>query len=168
MTRIVAVAAMVLLLCSYACAPFLEQGSPARIRDRAEELRGEAAGLRKDANECALVIERLQAQLETHQARLDGLVPRLEALDEHILTLKDRQFRLPPDEARELDVTLMRYADERAALSAQIADESTEMLALERQIASQRHLLAAYLRRAERREQAALRLDERAAELTQR
>jgi len=61
MKRILVVLAAVLLLGCYGCVGFLDVGTPEAIRERARDLHGEAVGYRKDAAECAVVIQNTQA-----------------------------------------------------------------------------------------------------------
>jgi len=164
---------MLVLLCGvlvvHCCGcEFLSGGEELMMaHERAEMLRAQAAGLRKDAGDYALLIEKSEAELKPHQIRQEALLERRAALDERIAQLKARQEKLPPAEAKELDTTLARYADEREALSSKVDDETIKIRHIQQHVEKQRQILDACLYHAEESEQEALRIEQYSQEHAQ-
>ncbi len=159
MKRILALLAIVCLFCSYACRPVWDVRDPEQIRERAEVMRAEAAGFRKDAQDYKALVERSEQQLRGPRTRLEMLRESRKELDERVADLKSRKRALPREEAKKLDITLSRYADKRAALSAKIDDERIRIRILKDQIREQGGIRSAHLKQARRKEREATRLD---------
>ncbi len=167
MKRIVVLLGGALALCCSGC-KFLSGGEELiMVGERVQALRAQAAGLRKDAADYALLVQRSEEQIKSHQIRLDALLQRRGALDKRIESLQARKETLPPAQAKELDVTLARYADEREALSARIDAETIQIRTLQQHAEEQRATYNAYLYRAQQSEREALQIEQYALEQAQ-
>ena len=167
MRKPLVIAAIVCLLCSYSCAPLLDAQDPASLRQRAASLRMQAAALRKDASECAILAEHTEADLRTHQTKLDVLVERRDEEAEHVERLRTKMAALDGGDTEGPAAVLKQYETTLASADALVAGELVKIRGLNEQLEDQRWLCNTYLHRADGKEEEARRCEQEVERLSE-
>jgi len=166
MKRLMALAAVGCLLWAWGCESTFDLQNPVAFERRITVLRSEAVGFRKEAGDYALLLEQSKKDLQSRQVRLDSMVQKKLELDKHIRSLEADKFRAKGEEAARIERTIELYKGRKQTATAQVASERVYITNIEDQTKAQEGLRQAFLRMAEQRERAALRLQRYAEELS--
>jgi len=168
MRSLMALAAVACAVCAYGCMGAYELQTPVDIGQQVTMLRSEAVGLRKDARDYELLVQKSKDAQHGHQIRLDAQNAKKIELDKRLQALQVEKIGAKPEQAEKTDRLIARYQGQMDTVLAQADGEKICMRCLEEQIKAQQNYRQALLTTADDREQAALRLEAYAKEISQR